>query len=99
MLESWFKDDDVRTVLQVNRYQNVLWFNGESFDQLLALMLLAAVVDSASVPNSKPAQIAREIGNHFAVVRTLRQAQTDSGYKVENLLAAARGDAPTLTAK
>jgi glycosidase len=98
ILEAWLKDDDVRGFLQVNRYQSVLWYNKEAFDQLLGLMLLAAIVDSASQPKREPKEAAEAITTHYEVVRALRQAQAESGYRVDNLLAAARGDAPALTA-
>ena len=98
VVESWLKDDDVRGFLQVNRYLDVLWYNKEAFDQLLGLMLLAAVVDSASRPGRELTEVAEDIRGHYAVVRALRQAQAGSDYRVENLLAAAQGDRPALTA-
>lgn len=46
---SWLKDGEVQRFLQVNRYLGVLWFNHESFGQLLGWMLsLAAVEISAN---------------------------------------------------
>jgi hypothetical protein len=90
VITSWLKDEDVRSFLQVNRYQNVLWYNKEAFDQMLGLLLLAAIVDSASKAGHEPAEIAQEIRAHYAVVRVLRQAQAESDYRVEKLLAAAQ---------
>lgn len=92
VVETWLKDDDVRGFIQVNRYQDVLWYNKEAFDQLLALMLLAAVVDTTSQPEREPAEVVAEIRGHYAIIRALRQAQTNSDYRVEKLLAAARGN-------
>jgi hypothetical protein len=98
VLTSWLKDDDVRSFLQVNRYQNVLWYNKEAFDQLLGLLLLAAIVDSASKAGHEPAEIAQEIRADYAVVRALRQAQAESDYRVEKLLAAAQRATPATAA-
>jgi glycosidase len=98
VVETWFKDDDVRGFLQVNRHQDVLWYNKEAFDRLLGLTLLAAIVDGASRPDSEPTELAEEIRGYYAVVRSLRQAQAESDYRVEKLLAAARGDTPALSA-
>jgi glycosidase len=114
VLETWLKDDDVRGFIQVNRYQDVLWYNKEAFDQLLALMLVATVVDAAnpSQPEPKTAKVVTtstdtsqaeqesaetEVRNYYAIVRVLRQAQAEADYRVEKLLAAARGDTTTTT--
>jgi hypothetical protein len=98
VLEAWLKDDDVRGFLQVNRYQDVLWYNKESFDQLLGLMLLAGVVDAASRPEGAPTEVAAAIRSYYEVVRALRQAQAESDYRVDRLLAAAQGDLPARAA-
>jgi hypothetical protein len=71
-----------------------LWYNREAFDQMLALTLLAAVVDTGSRTTHDPTDIAKEIGNYYAVVRALRQAQAGSDYRVDKLLEAARGETP-----
>jgi len=98
VVEAWLKDDDVRGFLQVNRYQGVLWYNKESFDQLLGLMLLAGVVDAASRPAADLATVAEAIRSYHEVVRALRQAQAESDYRVDKLLAAAQGDLPARAA-
>jgi hypothetical protein len=98
VVEAWLKDEDVRGFLQVNRYQDVLWYNKEAFDQLLGLMLLAAFVDSAGAPGRDLAVVAEEMRGVYTVVRALRQAQAESEYRVDTLLAAARGDTPALSA-
>jgi glycosidase len=103
VVEAWLKDDDVRAFLQVNRHQSALWYNKETFDQMLGLALLSAVLDtttlaSGSAPERSLAQVGEEIGNYYAVVRALQRAQATSEYRVEKLLAAARGETPTRTA-
>jgi hypothetical protein len=95
--EAWLKDDDVRAFLKVNRFQNVLWYNKESFDQMLGLALLAAVLDAEARPDSQPSAAAEEIAGYYKIVRALQQAQAQAEYRVDNLLAAARGDTPAAT--
>jgi glycosidase len=56
-LEAWLKDNDARSFLQVNRFQDVLWYNKEAFDQFLGLLLLAAVVDQAGQPEGDRAGV------------------------------------------
>src|SRR4030042_4488853 len=44
LLESLFRDGEVQQFLQVNQYNNIWWFNKESFEEFLWwLMLIAAV--------------------------------------------------------
>ncbi|HEX2909821.1 MAG TPA: alpha-amylase family glycosyl hydrolase [Chloroflexia bacterium] len=89
VIEAWLKDDDVRSFLQVNRYQDVLWYNKEAFEQLLDLMLLAAMVEDTGQPGQP---LAGENKALSATVRALRQAQVKSDYRVEKLLATAAGE-------
>ena len=81
ILESLLKDDEVRQFLRVNRYQGVLWFNKEAFEQLLWWLWLVAVVEIGAEP-----QRAEEILACSDIVEQLRQAAEKSGYQVEKLL-------------
>jgi len=74
-LESWLRDDEVRQLLGINRYQGILWFRHESFLALLRWMLLVAVVSHGVDPADG------------AVIEALRRAEAESGYRVERLLA------------
>jgi hypothetical protein len=78
------KDDDVRRILQVNRYQGVLWFNKEAFERLLWWMLLLAAV-AMDVEPLRP-QAEEEFGMAYDVVGVLQEAARESGYQVEALL-------------
>jgi hypothetical protein len=90
VLESWLRDGDVQQFVQINRFQNVLWFNRESFDELLWWALLAAVVQISTAPDLPAAEARARIADAYDVVRTLLHAEEESGYQVENLLEAAR---------
>ncbi len=81
VLEALLKDDEVQQFLQVNRYQGVLWFNKEAFEQLLWWLLLVAVVEISADPDG-----AEEVLACYNIVEQLRQAGEKSGYQVEKLL-------------
>ena len=91
VLESWFQDPEVQQFLQVNRYQDVLWFNCEAFERWLWWMLLVAVVDGSADPHRPAATVAREIAGHYEIIRQLRRRAQESGYQVERLLELVRG--------
>ncbi len=86
VLQRLLQDGDVRRFLQVNRYQDVLWFNRESFAELLGWLLVAAVVEAQAVVGRPDAEVAGLIAARYAIVRRLRRAAEGSGYRVERLL-------------
>jgi hypothetical protein len=86
VLESWLKDSDVQGFLQVNRYQGVLWFNQESFEELSWWMLLLAAIVISADPHIPPSEVVEEIFARYDIVQQLLQAQEQSEYQVERLL-------------
>jgi glycosidase len=55
VLEALLRDGDVRDVLGVNRYREVLWFNQERFDALVAGLLATAIVVQTARPPAEAA--------------------------------------------
>ncbi len=90
VLESWLKDGETQQFLQVNRYQGVLWFNREAFEQLLWWMLTLAAVAISADPLRPAAKVAKEIAADYNLVQELHRAEQKSQYQVEKLLAALR---------
>jgi hypothetical protein len=90
VLEAWLQDADVQRYLGVNRFQDALWFNKESFDQFLWWMMVAAVITSAESPHSAGEQQQSSVASCYGVVRKLQKAAEKSQYRVENLLAEAK---------
>ena len=74
----------------LNRFQDVLWFNQESFEELLWWLFVIALVDlqPAEVEGeSETSPMVKAIAELYSVVETLAKAEADSGYQVEKLLA------------
>lgn len=88
LLQSLLSDDEVQRFLQVNRYQDVLWFNAEAFDHLQWWLLAVAVVDSVADPERPAGQVAGEIAERYGVIQTLQFAEEESDFQVEKLLEA-----------
>jgi hypothetical protein len=44
ILEGWLQDPDIQAFIQVNRYQEKLWFNKESFELLIWWLYLVGVI-------------------------------------------------------
>jgi glycosidase len=87
MLRSWLQDGDVQRLIQVNRYQGILWFNHESFEQLLEWMMRMAVVSGPAGEDEEVAE--SRIAASYRLIQEIQQAESNSGYQVEKLLEAA----------
>jgi glycosidase len=91
VLQSWLQDSEVQRFMQVNRYQDVLWFNKEAFEQLLDWMLMAATTAISADLQLSPDQAAAQVKTCHDVVGQLKEAERASEYRVERLLEIARG--------
>ncbi len=85
----WLEDEEVRALLDVNRYEGVVWFRKESFDALVGMMLAVETVKILSGRESAPARRLAAMQEAFALTGMLRQAEERSAYRLEDLLEAA----------
>jgi glycosidase len=95
ILEEWLQDEDVHQFIGVNRYGGVLWFNRESFDQLVRRTLLVAAVAIGAAPVT-PVERTTALEACYESTKLLEQAAEESEYKVDNLVAAAKGSIPSV---
>jgi glycosidase len=86
LLGSLLKDEDVRQFLQVNRHNDILWFNKEAFEELLSWFMLVAVVEISHPPNRSVEEALRELEKCEAILKALKEAEERSDYQVEKLL-------------
>jgi hypothetical protein len=96
ILRTWLEDSDVQRFIQVNRYQGVLWFNHESFEELLEAMLSIAIVDviaSFGEQDLDPdgGASTNRILAPRQIIREIQDAEQDSNYQVERLLESVQG--------
>ena len=98
ILEEWLKDEAVLQFLQVNRYQGVLWFNQEAFEQLLWWMLLVAMLPGQPEANGGAAAPREHVIASYEIIKQLQAAAAVSDYRVERLLEAAKSE-PTAPRK
>jgi len=94
LLSAILSDTDAQGYLGVNRYQDVLWFNKESYEDLLWWLFVIATVDIASqhLEAAQEAQVAPVEDVALLVMRCyeeitiLIEKAADSGYKLEKLV-------------
>jgi glycosidase len=89
-LESLLKDNEVQQFLQINRYNDILWFNREAFDDLLWWLMVLAAVEISSDSQRPTHQGARDLEDCYGMIQRLKEAAKKSGFQVEQLLAAVK---------
>jgi len=79
-------DADVRLYLNVNRYNNVLWFGRERMEHLLYWLFTVSVVDLMVAPSDRKGML-KEIDFRYGVIARLLKTAEESGWQVEKFLA------------
>jgi glycosidase len=90
VLQTLIGDTEVQEYLRINRHRDVLWFQPESLDRLLAGLLLVSVVDALTAPVDEPESRLQMIRIRKNILDKIRRAKEISEYQVEKLLAAAK---------
>jgi hypothetical protein len=91
VLDSLLADPDAVRFLQVNRYNEIDWYNKESFEELLTWLMLVEAVKATVVGEDVP----KTLGAAHDVVLALQQAEAHSEYQVEKLKEAVKPVART----
>jgi hypothetical protein len=86
VLETLLKDDEVRQFLMVNRYNDILWFNKEAFEEMLWWLLLVAAVEIGFDPLRPASEMVKELEACYGMIQSLDEAKEKSEYQIEKLL-------------
>jgi glycosidase len=88
MLTKIFSDNDAQILLGVNRYQEALWFNKESFENLFWWLFIIATVEISSqyLQSDQNNEVAKKILQCYKEITTLVALAKASGYKLEMFL-------------
>ncbi|MCI0519575.1 MAG: alpha-amylase [Chloroflexi bacterium] len=92
-LKAWLGDNEAQKFLGVNRYQGVLWYNKEAFEEWLWWMAAIAALDvpAKGAPAAEAPEVpAAEMDGMMAVIRRLQKATDASQFQVEKLRDAAQ---------
>jgi hypothetical protein len=90
-LESLLNDGEVHQFLQVNRYNDILWFNKEAFGELQCWLFLVAVIEISSDPMHTANEVEKDLKGCTEVLQRWQEAERKSGYQLERLLQEVRG--------
>ncbi len=86
IFKDWFTDPDIQVFLRVNRYQEVLWYNREAFEQFAWWMLVIPISKALADPSVDRSRITEMMLDLYELISTLRKAEKKSGYQFEKLI-------------
>jgi glycosidase len=88
ILESLLKESEVQQFLQVNRYNDIWWFNKEAFEEMLWWLMVGAALTIGSDPLRPVNAVVEALQGCYSMILTWQQAEEKSEYQVEKLLEA-----------
>lgn len=86
ILNSFMADGDVQFFLEVNRYQGVLWFSKEAFEDVIAWMHFTGSVSIMSQKDGEEIERLQDLKKCFSIIEFLHRASLSSGYQLERLI-------------
>ncbi len=86
ILNSFMSDGDVQFFLEVNRYQGILWFNKETFEEVIAWMYFTGGVSIMAQKDGDEREMLRALNKCFATIAFLHRASLASSYQLEKLV-------------
>jgi len=84
-LYAMLREREVQAYLGINRYEDVLWFNHEAFEQWAQWIMLLSTVDLATEAGDDFAEV---FVVRYTLVRQWLKAEAASEYQVVKLLEA-----------
>jgi hypothetical protein len=88
LFEKWLQDEQLRDYIEVNEYNQVLWFNQEKFESMLWYMRVASVIWYASQPEVTTVELLEKNILAETIFSRLQVGLTASEYQLGKLLAA-----------
>jgi hypothetical protein len=88
ILTNILSDNDAQSYLGVNRYQDTLWFNKESFEDLVWWLFIIATLEISSqqTKSDQNSEVGKKILQCFNAITALVEQAGASGYRLERLL-------------
>ena len=92
VMEKLLKDGQVQQFLKVNRYNDILWFNQEAFEELAWWLMFVSAIEIGFDPLRPVKELMRGLERCWSMIQTLQEAGEKSEYQVEKLLEILKSD-------
>jgi glycosidase len=86
ILESLLRDSDIQQFLQMNRYNDIWWYNKEAFEEMLWWLMMVAVLTIGSDSLRSVNAVVEELQRCYAIIQTWQKVGEKSEYQAEKLL-------------
>ncbi len=86
IMQNWLSDPDIQRFLGVNRFQEILWFSHEAFEELVWWMTTVSVLQVASNPKYTLTHFLETLLGSHEIAEKLLAAEKGSEFKVSNLM-------------
>jgi len=87
LLQQWFSEPEIQYFLKVNRYNEILWFNRETFADLTWWLSIIPLIQQASREGSGASELVETALYLYDLITILSKLEKESGYQVEKLIA------------
>jgi hypothetical protein len=87
-LELLLKDEDLRQFLQINKYEDIWWFNKEAFEKMLWWLMMVVALTIGSDPLLPVNAVIEELEGCYSIIQEWQQAEEKSEYQAGKLLSA-----------
>jgi len=84
--KTWFSNPEIQSFLQVNRFEDILWYNRECFADFLWWMALVALICCEMQPQFSRNDVAETLLGSYEILQSLIKADKVSDSQVEKLL-------------
>ena len=86
LIDVFFKDNDVMDFIGVNQHENIIWFNKESFEELLNWIFLIALIDYPiyKYPHSKNTN--KMLSKYSKIFKNIQISAQKSDFKFNKFL-------------
>jgi len=88
ILQTWLEDEEIRQFLGIHKYQDILWFNKESYEEFMGWMLLAAAFSSVDKGYINANQLVENILKAYTLVEQFLKVEEKSHYQIALLFKA-----------
>ena len=87
LMQTWVSDPEIQSFLGINRYQDILWFNQEAFEEFTWWMMMIAYLDRAGDTDCSTTEAVHLIYDLAEIQKDFRKAMKRSKYQLNFLLA------------
>jgi glycosidase len=84
--KSWFSKPEIQSFIQLNRFEDALWYDRAGFNEFLWWMAVTAYIHCEMKPQCTHNEAAEILLGCYAIIQDLSEADQGSDYKFEKLM-------------